>query len=226
MVCRINYREAFGPVVGYALKTGKQPEIVASSLCGMTPREITTEFGSVAGRNSRCKMPCAHYVLSPAKGEVLTREQWERICQKTADEFGAQQWVAVLHRDTECQHVSFVLSRIKLDGKAWSTSNDRHRLRAICRHFEDIEGLRTTPGHSNAPRVGKEELEKAARLYRQGTNQTPVPERLAIAVAVQTAFRQSATLTDFEASLPNGSFSRYKPTFEPTRRPWRRFTAS
>lgn len=201
MVCRINYREQFGPVVGYAFKHGKEPEIMASSLCGITPREITAEFETVAGKNTRCKAPVAHFVLSPARGEILSRQQWERICQATAAEFRAQQWVAVLHRDTECQHISFILSRIRLDGKAWPTSNDRYRLRTICRAFEDVEGLHRTREHSSAPRVGKEELEKAARLQREGKAATPIPDRLAIAVAVQAAHRQSATLEEFQETL-------------------------
>lgn len=201
MICRINYREQFCPVVAYAFNAGKKPEIVASALCGLTPREIVAEFESVAGKNTRCKAPVAHFVLSPAKGEILSRQQWERICKNTATEFGAQQWVAVLHRDTECQHISFVLSRIRLDGRAWPTSNDRHRLRAICRSFEDREGLRVTPEHSDAPRVGKEEIEKATRLHKASKSATPIPDRLSIAVAVKAAFQQAATLSEFQERL-------------------------
>ena len=201
MVCRINYRPAFGPVVGYAFKRVKNPLIVASSLCAVDPKAIIAEFESVASRNTRCKTPCAHFVLSPAPGEKLSREQWRELCEATAKEFGAHQWVAALHRDTGCEHVSLVLSRIDLKGKAWSTSNDRYRLRDVCINFEQAHGLTRTSAKSIEPRLEKEELEKSARLYKTGARPDAVPERLKIAVAVKAAMQQSPTLADFERTL-------------------------
>ena len=201
MVCRINYRPEFGPVVGYAFKQAKSPLIVASSLCGVTSQVIINEFEGIANRNHRCKNPCGHFVLSPAAGEKITGSQWQELCNATAQEFGAKQWVAVLHRDTNCEHVSLVMSRIGLDGKAWSTSNDRYRLRGICTSFEEQHGLTRTATQSNEPRVVKEEIEKAGRLYTKGIAPNPIPERLQIAVAVKAAMQQSPTIEAFEQTL-------------------------
>lgn len=201
MVCRINYRSQFGPIVGYALKLSKNPQIVASSLCGVTVQSIIQEFESVSTRNSRCKSPCAHFILSPAQGEKLNGKQWQELCSKTAQEFGAVQWVGVLHRDTQCEHVSLVMSRIDVKGKAWATSNDRFRLRKICTDFEVAHGLTRTATQSHEPRVGKEELEKANRLYNKGKVSNPVPARLQIAVAVKAAMMQSYTIEAFERTL-------------------------
>lgn len=201
MVDRINQRTAFGPVVGYACRANKDPEVVASSLCAATPAEMIKEFEGLARRNTRCQKPCVHVVLSPATGERLTRAQWRKLCEKTAAEFGATQWVGVLHNDTAIQHCSLVLSRIGPDGRAWSTSNDRYRLRKLCRDFEAEHGLRPTAERSQEIRIGKTEIEKADRLYRTGKRPDAVPERLAIAVSVKAAFRQSATLAEFEDRL-------------------------
>jgi Relaxase/Mobilisation nuclease domain len=201
MVDRANYRPGFESVVRYAFSEKKDPVIVASAMCGTTPREITAEFLAVAARNTRCKNPCGHFILSPARDEVLSREQWQEICEKVAKEFGAVQWVAVLHQDTSCRHVSLVLNRINLDGKAWTTSNDRYRLRAICRDFEQQHGLTRTPERSHAVRVDKDEIEKAQRLHREGKCPDPIPERLRIAVAVRAALRQCPTLAEFQDRL-------------------------
>lgn len=201
MVDRANYRPGFESVVRYAFSEKKDPVIVASAMCGTTPREITAEFLAVAARNTRCKNPCGHFILSPARDEVLSREQWQEICEKVAKEFGAVQWVAVLHQDTNCRHVSLVLNRIGLDGKAWSTSNDRYRLRTLCREFEEAHDLVRTPERSQAVRVDKDEIEKAQRLHREGKCPDPIPERLRIAVAVRAALRQCPTLAEFQDRL-------------------------
>lgn len=201
MVCRINHRPHFGPVVGYAFKASKEPELVATSLCARTPDEMTREFQSLAARNSRCKNPCVHVVLSPAAGEKLTHQQWGQICEQVAGTLGATQWAAALHNDTHIQHCSLILSRIGPAGKAWSTSNDRYRLREICRAFEETHGLRPTAERSQGVRINKDEFEKAERLQRSGKRATAVPDRLDIAVSVKAAFRQSATLAEFEDRL-------------------------
>jgi hypothetical protein len=93
MVGKINYRPQFAPVLGYAFQAKKDPEIVASSLCGVTLTAILSEFEGLAGRNTRCLNPCAHFILSPAEGEILTRQQWEEICEATAKKFNAVQEV-------------------------------------------------------------------------------------------------------------------------------------
>ena len=201
MVVRINHRPRFGPVVGYACKASKSPELVASSLSASTPVKMTAEFEALAAHNSRCRNPCVHVVLSPAAGERLTRKQWQQLCERTAKELGAKQWVGCLHNDTAIQHCSLVLSRIGLDGKAWSTSNDRLRLRKVCMEFEAEHGLRATPERSNGIRVNQDEIEKAQRLHEEGRQWTPIPPRLAIGIAVRASFRQSASLTEFEDRL-------------------------
>ena len=201
MVCRINHRPLFAPVVGYAFKASKCPELVATSLCGATPAEMAREFQNLATKNTRCKCPVVHVVLSPAQGETLSRKQWLQICERVAKELGASQWAAALHNDTAIQHCSLILSRVGPDGRTWTTSNDRYRLRKVCREFELEHGLRPTAARSQAIRVNKDEIEKAARLYKEGKNGTPIPERLAIAAAVKAALQQSTTLNDFEECL-------------------------
>jgi len=200
MVCRINYRPDFAPVVKYASKASKHAELVASLLSALTPDEMIAEFLQLAGKNTKCKNPCVHIILSPAAGERLTDAQWRQLCERTAQEFGMTQWVAFKHNDTSIQHVSLVGSRIGPSGKAWSTSNDRFRMRTICREFEREHGLRPTPERSHDIRINKDEIEKAQRLCQSGTRPTPVPDRLAIAVAAKAALREP-TLMDFQECL-------------------------
>ena len=98
MVCRINHRVDFAPVVKYASKASKHAELVASSLSALTPAEMITEFQELARLNTRCKRACVHVVLSPAAGERLTGDQWRTLCERTAQELGASQWVAFRHK--------------------------------------------------------------------------------------------------------------------------------
>ena len=201
MVCRINHRPDFAPVLKYASKASKSAELVASSLSALTPDEMIAEFQQLARLNSRCKQACVHVVLSPAAGERLTGEQWREICERTAKELGAAQWAGFVHHDTAIPHVSLVLSRIGPDGKAWSTCDDRFRMRTICREFEVEHGLRQTPEHARGGiRICKTELEKAQRLHQSGRQVNAVPDRMAIGVAVRAALREP-TIRDFEACL-------------------------
>ena len=201
MISRIAYRPGFLPVVAYVLRSAKDPEIVASSMSATTVHGLVDEFGAVAGRNTRCRNPVAHLVFSIREGEMLSTAKWAAVASATAERLGAQQWIAVRHRDTGCDHLHLIASRVKLTGTAWSTSNDRYRLREICGQFEEANGLTPTPQRSSAPRIGKTEIEKAARTCRQGKSQSPVPERLAIAAAVRAAVHSSNSIPDFERRL-------------------------
>ena len=131
MISRINHRSNFGPIVGYALKTAKRPEIVGTALCATDTLGIIRGFEGLSRLNTRCKLPVAHLVLSLARGEHLSAAQWAEVCACVAKEFGAVQWVAAKHNDTDCEHVHLIMSRVRPDRKTWSTSNERLRMRTL-----------------------------------------------------------------------------------------------
>lgn len=193
MVVRINYRESFGRVVGYAMKTDKSPEIVGGNLSARTPDGIIEEFSHLSDLNTRCKKKVAHLAFSLPPKEEFTADQWAYFAQRVADEYRFDQFVAIRHSDTICDHIHLIGNRIGLHGKAVSTSNDRLRMRQLCQKIEKEMYLEKTPSHSKQVRLNKDELEKADRLYRQGKARHPVPHKLLVAEQIKAcAYRANS----------------------------------
>lgn len=207
MICRIHYRQSFARVIGYAIKRGKSPEVIASTLDARGTQAMIGEMQELAAKSSRCKQPVAHFVLSVREGERLTDGQWTEAAQRTAEAFGMQQMVCIRHSDTDCDHVHLIANRIKADGKAWATSNDRFKMRTLCQRLEEDFGITATASRSDRSRVNKDEIEKAARLFKEGKQATAVPVRMQLAEDIKASLAQSSSPQDFERRLKKRSIS-------------------
>lgn len=63
------------------------------------------------------KKLCGHYILSLSKGETLTTAEWTEAVRKYMCDLGYDEttkYVAVIHRDTDCEHAHIVSSRVRL----------------------------------------------------------------------------------------------------------------
>jgi hypothetical protein len=172
-----------------------------STLNATDAHQMARELTSFSKGNTRCMRPVVHHIFSLADGEQLSPTQWAELAEHYRQRFGIDHCIGAVHGDTGHQHGHFASSRVKLNGRTWSLSHERLRLREFCREMEGRYGLTRTPSRSTRWRVGKDELEKAARLYCEGKKPTPIPDRLAVAVAVKAAMKQCPTLADFEAQL-------------------------
>lgn len=212
MIVRINYRESFARVVGYVMKRDKSPELVGGNLCAKDPNAMIGELGLLAARNTRCKKPVAHLSFSLSQGEHLEASQWADLAGRVAADYGFEQYTAIRHHDTDCEHIHVVGNRIKLDGKAVTTSNDRHRMRTLCQQAEKDFGLVKTALRSPRIRVGKDELERSQRLYRQGKKPHPVPPKLMLSEQVKANAALAKSRADFIDRCKNQGISvRWRP---------------
>lgn len=60
---------------------------------------------------------CGHSILSLSKAETLTTTEWSKAVRKYMSDLGYDEttkYVAVIHRDTDCEHVHIVSSRVRL----------------------------------------------------------------------------------------------------------------
>lgn len=201
MISRCAYREHFRNVLAYDFKASKFPVLVYTTLNASEPSEMSEEMERAARRSRKVEKPCAHYCFSLAPGEVLSTEQWAEFFAAVVEEFGCLQAVGVTHADTPHVNAHLVMNRVKADGRAWSTSNDRKRLRSLCTKFEKKFGLRILPAKSDKPRVCKDELEKADRLFRQHKAPTPVPARMQLSETVRATLALSRSPEDFSQKL-------------------------
>lgn len=201
MTSRIQYRQHFNRVVGYALKRDKRPELLASTLAAKDKQGMIAEMEVLRSKSTRCKQPVAHYVLSIKEGERLSDGQWNEAVNRVADDFGMEQFIAVRHNDTGCDHLHLIGNRVCGDGKTWSTSNDRFRMRSLCQELEGDFHITATPSRSRRSRVGKDELEKAERLHREGKQRTAVPARMRLAEDIKATLAQARSPQAFEEQL-------------------------
>ncbi|MCK2116543.1 relaxase/mobilization nuclease domain-containing protein [Pseudomonas juntendi] len=94
--------------------------------------------------------PVFHAMLSLRPGEHLTDEQWALAVQTYTQELGFTEdnkYVAVLHRDTDHEHVHIVANRIHLDEdfRLVSDSNERAASMDSASDLEDMFGLSKAP---------------------------------------------------------------------------------
>lgn len=207
MTSRIQYRQHFNRVVGYALKRDKRPEVIASTLAAKDTRGMIAEMEALRNKSTRCKQPVAHLVLSIKEGERLSDGQWDEAASRVAEAFGMEQFIAVRHNDTGCDHLHLIGNRVRGDGKTWSTSNDRFKMRSLCQDLERYFNITETPSRSHRSRVNKDELEKAERLYKEGKRLTAIPARMKLAEDIKATLTQARSPQDFETQLRDKKIS-------------------
>ena len=137
----------FRGLAAYLLRRGRG-RIVAGVMAGRTPRELSQEFGVLRRLNPKLNKAVAHLMLSPAPDDPpLTDEQWQAIAQHYigAMGFANAPWVAVVHRDTDHQHMHLMACRVGFDGKTISDSNDFRKSEAVVRQIEARFGLAAVP---------------------------------------------------------------------------------
>lgn len=113
-------------------------EVLFYNKCFGNKYELTKDFKDVAKLSKRVEKPVLHLSLRLAPGETLSREQLTEVGRECAKEFGIadNQYICVLHKDTNEQHIHIVANRVGYSGKTASDSNSYKRMAALCRRLE------------------------------------------------------------------------------------------
>ena len=130
-------------LASYLLRRGRG-RIVAGTMAGLTPRELSREFGALRRLNPNLNKAVAHLMLSPAPGDPpLTDAQWQAIADQYAEAMGYAKtaWCGVVHNDTDHQHLHVIACRIDIHGKTISDANSFRKSEAIVRRIERDFGL-------------------------------------------------------------------------------------
>lgn len=140
--------------------------------------------------SDRVVKPVWHAILSLPPGEELTDAQWQEAVEMYLQDLGFgddNKWVAVLHGDTDHQHVHVVANRICLNEEfsMVKDSNERSRSCDSTSRIEDYFGLAKAPSPNETwgTAISRNAMEAA---QREGT--TPLKHRMIakIAGAVET----------------------------------------
>lgn len=130
-------------LANYLLRRGRG-RIIAGTMAGLTPRELSREFGALRRLNPKLTKAVAHLMLSPAPGDPpLTDGQWQEIAERYAEAMGYANtaWCGVVHNDTDHQHLHILACRIDIHGKTISDANSYRKSEAIVRRLERDFGL-------------------------------------------------------------------------------------
>ncbi len=113
-------------------------EIIAFNKCNGTAHDLIKQFNQVKQLNPKLAKPVLHITLSMAPGEHLSNDKLMEVSEQCAKDFGFEnnQYVSVLHKDTEHQHMHVIANRIGLDKKTVSDSNSYKRVATFCRKME------------------------------------------------------------------------------------------
>ncbi|POF92864.1 relaxase/mobilization nuclease domain-containing protein [Pseudomonas putida] len=152
---------------------------------------MVAEFDSVEKLRSnaidsdRVIKPVWHAILALPPGEHLDDEQWKEAIEMYLADLGfsdLNKWVAVLHGDTDHEHVHIVANRIRLDEEfsMVKDSNERSRSCDSTSRIEDHFGLSKapTPTETWGTAISRNAMEAADR---EGT--TPLKHRMIAKIA-------------------------------------------
>lgn len=118
--------------------------IIGGNMAGQNSRQLASEFKLSRSLRPGVDKAVFHASLSLPRGERLSDEQWRTVASDYVKRMGFDnsQHVVVRHQDKEHDHVHIVASRITMDGKVVSESNDYQRGEAVVRQLEKEHGLR------------------------------------------------------------------------------------
>ena len=127
-----------------------------------------TEMREQAGLSARCEKPVYHVTIAFDPSDNPTEAEVREAVDRTLRDVGLQdhQALVVRHVDRDHAHVHVMVNRVGPDGRAWSTSQDRRRLRASVESQERELGVRWTGRNARAAGVARETDRGFARDVR------------------------------------------------------------
>jgi hypothetical protein len=113
-------------------------EVLEYNQCFGNKFELAEQFRDVKKLSKWVEKPVLHLSLRLAPGDSLTRNQFIEIGREAAKEFGVadHQYICILHKDTQQQHIHIVANRVGFDGKVAKDGNSYKRMATLCRRLE------------------------------------------------------------------------------------------
>jgi hypothetical protein len=149
------------------LLSKKDALLIGGNMSGRNLSELNTEFSLSQKVNltRRTQKNVYHVSLAVPVEDQFNQEKWKAIAQDylTQMGFNQNQYLIVLHQDTDHHHIHLVTSRFKLDGTIVSDSWDYRRSQRILRELEQKYQLTTTTTKNplkKSPTTGEKRLNK------------------------------------------------------------------
>ncbi|MBB4801185.1 hypothetical protein HNP37_001224 [Flavobacterium nitrogenifigens] len=113
-------------------------EVLEYNNCFGDKYELTQQFKDVRKLSRRVEKPMLHLTLRLAPTDRLTKEQFREAGRECAKAFGIadNQYICVLHKDTNERHIHIAANRVGFNGRVVSDSNSYKRMADLCRRLE------------------------------------------------------------------------------------------
>lgn len=230
---KISRGSGFNGVLSYALR--ENARIVGGNMSGYNVQSLSSEFAQTRSVRQDIRKPVWHSSLRLQKDEKITDEKWSEIASDYMKDMGFSEshlYTAILHDDTEGQHIHIIASRIALDKSLFYGRNEnlistriihdlerKHNL-SITRGLKYIETINEETNEktykiatkSEANKLKKNEIEKAIR-----TNEAPTKLILQHAIDAVLSSDKSVSVSAFIEQL-NASNVIVKPAVASTGR--------
>lgn len=144
---KIKRGTGFRGVLNYALEDNRG-EIIGGNMTGITPKELSQEFGQSRRIREDIEKPVWHNSLRLPEGEKLDPEKWATIADDYMKKMGfseLHQRTYILHDDKAGQHIHIIASRIDLTGKIYLGQNENLKSTQYIAQLEKEHGLTQTP---------------------------------------------------------------------------------
>jgi len=118
-------------------------EVLEYNQCFGDKYDLTQQFKDVRKLSRRVEKPMLHMTLRLAPNDLLTKEQFREVGRECAKAFGIadNQYICVLHKDTNERHIHIAANRVGFNGRVASDSNSYKRMADLCRRLEKKYGL-------------------------------------------------------------------------------------
>lgn len=176
--------------------------LIGGNMDGKTPRELAKDFAESRSLNPDLQRPVYHVSLSISPGEYLNDFTWNEIADRYMKEMGfeSSQYVVARHTDREHEHIHIIASRIGLNGKTVSDSQDFYRSEQVIRGIEKDYNLeRVLSSHERDVENQKKAL-SAGELHKALETGTP-SMKMILQKRLDEAAKYSVTMSDFVRNL-------------------------
>lgn len=175
-------------------------EILQYNQCFGNRQELIRQFREVSRLNTNMSRPVFHISLSFPPGERLSKSALTDIATDCARylHFDRHQYVTILHKDTQQQHIHIVANRIGFDKHVAGDSYSYGRIADFCREAEQQHHLKQEPG----PRLYQTEEQRL--IPRQGQRLDRLRE------CIRTTLQQAKEYTQFEQLMRSHGYTLYK----------------
>jgi hypothetical protein len=205
---RISRGRGFEGVLKYAFERdtpfASPGMLIGGNMSGNNIAELTREFGKSHSLRPDIERPVWHNSLRLPKGDRLSHDEWRDVARDYIEQMGfspLNQYTAVMHDDSDGQHIHIIASRVALDKSVYLGRNENLISTRIISELERKYELTITKGleyDENNKIVGRAAKSRATKGEIEQANRTgEAPVRLSLQAMIDASVKGKPSVIAF-----------------------------